>query len=42
MVTFRLADSLPKGLFTPALAIGYATQQRRNLEEILDHGYGEC
>jgi hypothetical protein len=42
MVTFRLADSLPKGVATPGAALATDPRARARIEQLLDAGHGSC
>jgi len=42
MLTFRLADSMPKSVLAQALEITDDARRRARLEQLLDHGYGSC
>ena len=45
MITYRLADSLPKDCFPPGSAGGSPAEslkRRKEIEEILDNGLGSC
>ena len=42
MLTFRLADSMPKSVLAQASEITDDARKRARLEQLLDHGYGSC
>ncbi len=42
LITFRLADSLPRGALEASPGTAQSLQRRMRLERLLDNGYGEC